>query len=149
MYQGDSDRLQSWQCTPYIFQVGLTRAEHAQLVKRELKRNPWKYTVRQVSTYELLAVSMMIILPSLIYSYMLLKLPESKYRVPLSQHRETLQHWVLHWLFIGRLISHLAQGYVIPTFQISTSYQLYFLCRKKIAMHTYIYHIKYVFCLLF
>ena len=40
--------------------------------------------MREVSTFELLIVSFMIILPSLVYGYILLKLPEAKYKVPLS-----------------------------------------------------------------
>ena len=49
-----------------------------------MKNNPWKYTVREVSTLELLLVSVMVILPSLVYGYILLKLPEAKMRVPLN-----------------------------------------------------------------
>ena len=31
-----------------MYQVGLTREEHDRLLEMELKRNPFKYTVRQV-----------------------------------------------------------------------------------------------------
>ena len=59
----------------------------------------------------------------------------------LSSHIETVHYW----LFISNLISHLAQGYVIPT-----SYQLYFQCRKKTPQFgTYIIWPIYFFLLIF
>ena len=65
--------------------VGLTREEHDKLLKRELEENPWKYTVRQVSTVELLIISAMVLLPSLVYGVIILNLPNSKYH--LASHR--------------------------------------------------------------
>jgi len=62
-------------------EVGLTREEHDKLLARELKKNPWKYTVRQISTVELLLISAMVLLPSLVYGLIILNLPASKYHL--------------------------------------------------------------------
>jgi hypothetical protein len=50
-------------------------------LKQELKENPWKYTVRQVSTMELLIISAMVLLPSLVYGVIIMSLPNSKYQL--------------------------------------------------------------------
>ncbi|XP_023336127.1 uncharacterized protein LOC111707279 [Eurytemora carolleeae] len=60
-------------------EISLTREEHDLLLENELRRNPYKYTVKQVSTLELILVSVLVLLPSLFYSAILLNLPESKW----------------------------------------------------------------------
>ena len=83
--------------------MGLTREDHDRLLARELKKNPWKYTVRQVymintacavvslycteiqvSTVELMIISFMILMPTLVYGFILINLPNSKYKIPLN-----------------------------------------------------------------
>ena len=77
----------------------MSREEHARCLKRELRLNPWKYSVRKVtrkifeceqkifqvreiSSLELILVSLMVVLPSIVYGLILLKLPDAKYKVP-------------------------------------------------------------------
>ena len=67
--------------TYLLLKVGLTREEHDKLLNKELKENPWKYTVRQVSTMELLIISAMVLLPSLVYGVIIMSLPNSKYQL--------------------------------------------------------------------
>lgn len=64
--------------------VGLSREEHTRLLKRDLRHNPWKYSVRQISSLEIMIVSLMVILPSIVYGLILLKLPDTKYKIPLQ-----------------------------------------------------------------
>ena len=74
----------------YFFKVALSREDHAKLLKRELKLNPWKYSVRQVSTLELMIVSLMVILPSIVYALILLKLPDVKYKIPIQSMQSNI-----------------------------------------------------------
>ena len=64
----------------------MSREEHDKLLDRELKKNPWKYTVRQISTMELLMISAMVLLPSLVYGMIILNLPSSKYNLSQRRH---------------------------------------------------------------
>ena len=49
--------------------------------------NIWMWTenifkVREISSLELILVSLMVVLPSIVYGLILIKLPDAKYKVP-------------------------------------------------------------------